>query len=698
MNPYSRAAKMVQLARKEANVIHQKPVKLPQSSSRKKTLCKDIDEDIFRDPDEFVCSTPNEKGKTFTELQPVTFNQAETENEDANRTYTVLPEFDTDSSCSQEVGEAVDNQDMPSSDQENNDQQGQGKRKKKRSKAEMNSDVLLKKKKLQESHFVRPGCDRLKCPLECHSHFQASSRQNINVTFWSKTADGRKQFLREMIVLKKPSSTRKISNSRKTTARVYRLRDATGEYKKVCQTFFLNTLGQLHSNDKMIRTAFKTVELSDQSNSSGECLEVPDRRGCPKKFDHDLIKTDIENYSPSIPHYRREHAPNRRYLSCELTIKEMHRRFVTSTGLQCSYPLYQQIFKSMNIGMTKLGHEECELCKEFELHKKCCNCDVVCSLYSNYAAHRKRYTEARQRYREDAAAEEDPQKQVFSADLQKVLLLPMIDQFKKTIFTSRLVCFNETFAPLSKSAKKSIAILWHEAVCGRKDEDIASAFQKFISEYRDCEEIIIWADNCPGQNKNWTLFTMLCDLVNSSDVRLATLKIKFFEPGHSFMSADSTHSAIESVIKRRKTSIQDYVDLQSAIKDAGCKVIDMQVPDFRNFFSGLKSVSKENRKGVPYLADIVHAEFRRGSQNLFFKTSHSSQDLRESSFLKTNHDASKATIKSSHRGVSKTKKDLIIKNLVPLMDEHKKPFWMLLPTSNESADLLSVPDVTPAVS
>ena len=142
MNPYSRAAKKVQLARKEANVIHQKPVKLPQSSSRKKTLCKDIDEDIFRDPDEFVCSTPNEKGKTFTELQPVTFNQAETENEDANRTYTVLPEFDTDSSCSQEVGEAVDNQDMPSSDQENNDQQGQGKRKKKRSKVTLSKRLV----------------------------------------------------------------------------------------------------------------------------------------------------------------------------------------------------------------------------------------------------------------------------------------------------------------------------------------------------------------------------------------------------------------------------------------------------------------------------------------------------------------------------------------------------------------------------
>ena len=67
-----------------------------------------------------------------------------------------------------------------------------------------------------------------------------------------------------------------------------------------------------------------------------------------------------------------------------------------------------------------------------------------------------------------------------------------------------------TFAPLGgKKGGKPVGIIWHEALCGRKDEDVTSTYVKFIKEKRDCVKFTFWADNCSTQNKNWTLFTTL---------------------------------------------------------------------------------------------------------------------------------------------------------------------------------------------
>ena len=83
---------------------------------------------------------------------------------------------------------------------------------------------------------------------------------------------------------------------------------------------------------------------------------------------------DIELYEPDIPHYRREHAPNRRYISSDLTVSDMHKRFIESGGDQVWYKLYNKVFKQMNISTTKLGNEQCDVCSEFELHRLNCTC------------------------------------------------------------------------------------------------------------------------------------------------------------------------------------------------------------------------------------------------------------------------------------------------------------------------------------
>ena len=141
-----------------------------------------------------------------------------------------------------------------------------------------------------------------------------------------------------------------------------------GSQFHVCQKMFLSTLG--YRTDKVLRNLQK---------STGECDVIsPDQRGrhVPKHKisvdDEQFLKHDIMKYKPNISHYRREHAPNRLYLSSELTVNEMYtdyKRCVTEVGQKIlSYVSYWRQIKQMNISFAKLGVEECELCDEFKIH------------------------------------------------------------------------------------------------------------------------------------------------------------------------------------------------------------------------------------------------------------------------------------------------------------------------------------------
>lgn len=94
---------------------------------------------------------------------------------------------------------------------------------------------------------------------------------------------------------------------------------------------------------------------------------------------------------------------------------------------------------------------------------------------------------------------------VRSVDLQKVIMLPRIPASQKAFFTRRFVAFHLTFASMadakSRSVKKNISVLWHEALAGRKAEEIASAYCRALVEERDSVKVLYWTDNCSAQTK-----------------------------------------------------------------------------------------------------------------------------------------------------------------------------------------------------
>ena len=139
----------------------------------------------------------------------------------------------------------------------------------------------------------------------------------------------------------------------------------------------------------------------------------------------------VELYGPNISHHRRAHAPDRRYISSDITLNEMHENFCCVTGLQVSDSFYYKAFKEIKISHAKLGNETCEQCHLFEQHKKDCKCEILCEFYTRQAKHQRRYRVARPSYESDSNSQQSPTSPIFEADMQKVLLLPQMDQLKK---------------------------------------------------------------------------------------------------------------------------------------------------------------------------------------------------------------------------------------------------------------------------
>ena len=253
------------------------------------------------------------------------------------------------------------------------------------------------------------------------------------------------------------------------------------------------------------------------------------------------------------------------------------------------------------------------------------------------------------------------------------------------MFTRRIILFNETFAPAGGHGSP-LGYVWHEGIRGRNDEDIASTFIKFLEQHGDSSTLVLWADNCTAQNKNWTLYAALLHYVNQNNP-LKTLTLRYFEKGHTFMSADSFHKNVEEAMtgKGKLYDFQDFVDCVDTFGTA----IEMQPTEFKLFKNEL-SRGKDTK--FPHLSDVVDVSFKSGSTKMYWKTSHSDPCYQHGEFVQKKFRkliAAHTAIPSQDgpRGVNKQKQKDIVEKLSPVIPQDKLKFWLEVATNDGSSDL-----------
>lgn len=288
-------------------------------------------------------------------------------------------------------------------------------------------DTSLEDRKKQKrnqkiaKHGIQETCNA-NCIKKCSEKINKDRQISINKEFWDLTNEEQRQFIF--------SSAKRINKKRKTTDRdsrrnntvVYYLKSDTGIDVNVCKKFFLAILGFELQNDRIIRNVLEKTD-------SKSLLVKPLKRGHPseKKIDRQQIIDHINSFGPRISHYRREHAPNRKYLPSDINIKLMHQDFSQKyPNINISYELYRQQVDEMNISFATLGHEECWQCETFDLHSKNSkhdkkNLNSDCEDCEKWRIHHENAVEARNEYKIDASFSAlNSESLYFSVDLQKV--------------------------------------------------------------------------------------------------------------------------------------------------------------------------------------------------------------------------------------------------------------------------------------
>ncbi|CAH1109435.1 unnamed protein product [Psylliodes chrysocephalus] len=129
-----------------------------------------------------------------------------------------------------------------------------------------------------------------------------------------------------------------------------------GTEKKVCKNMFLYTHG--------LKTDGMITELKRHQNKSKGLQIAKDGKekgSPPNKTDGLIFKDHIHSFNPQVSHYKFVHAPNRRYLSSDISITDMWKDFC-ETIENVSYGKYRHEVYLENIGFNQPNQDDCNVC------------------------------------------------------------------------------------------------------------------------------------------------------------------------------------------------------------------------------------------------------------------------------------------------------------------------------------------------
>lgn len=94
-----------------------------------------------------------------------------------------------------------------------------------------------------------------------------------------------------------------------------------------------------------------------------------------------------------------------------------------------------------------------------------------------------------------------------------------------------------------------------ENIAKRGSDEIGSVQLKFIENYKGHgkDELIIFTDNCGGQNKNWSIVSLWLQLLREK--RYSVIQHRFLVSSHTHLPSDRDFTSIE---KKRKYLKQIY--------------------------------------------------------------------------------------------------------------------------------------------
>lgn len=189
-------------------------------------------------------------------------------------------------------------------------------------------------------------------------------------------------------------------------------------------------------------------------------------------------------------------------------------------------------------------------------------------------------------------------------------------------FYYKLNCYNLTTFELNTN--DVINYLWAETDGKRGTNEIGTCISRYVkSTPINVKHLILYSDNCSGQNRNKYMMTALLHAVATTHIEL--IDQKFLTTGHTKMEADSVHAAIEKT--SRNVNIftpHEYINVMKLARSRNpYKCIQLEHKDFVDYkVMNKTSVTnvRRNTKGekISWL-EICHLRYKKGCPEVEYK-------------------------------------------------------------------------------
>lgn len=463
--------------------------------------------------------------------------------------------------------------------------------------------------------------------------------------------------------------------------------------QQVCQQCFKKTIDE---SDKFIKNTIKKMIESSSFTTPA------DSRGksIPKNKISEEKCNDIINHIKSFPlyesHYSRQRS-SQMYFETGLNLSIMYKLYCKERDNPVSITKYTEIFKTLNIKFKKPKIDTCNTCDIFQMKIKTSSGDELEKVQKEQAEHHRIADFGYESKRIDInATKQDNKSVVFVFDLQQVLPTPYLTS-NLSYYKRHLSVYNLTIHDCKSGIPH--CYMWHEGMAGRGANEVSSCLFKHLSCLKTgCSSVILYSDNCFGQNKNSIVATMMAVVArNISEIEI--IDHKFLEVGHTHLECDSDHSLIEKKKKRSGIQIHHPREWYQFVRTVGTKkqfeVHEMDQDDIKDFkliskqkFSFRKADEEGNKiiwkniKWLRYTSTFGKVYYKNSLDiNEPFKTI----KITKRGINDTTYD-DVSVLKDIKSTISATKKKDLI-DLLPLIDSQYHPFYLNLPVNNRAENV-----------
>ena len=393
-----------------------------------------------------------------------------------------------------------------------------------------------------------------------------------------------------------------------TTVPVKRRRTHKEENRHVCARFYHVTVEGIPIT--VCKDAFASIHGISKSRidrSLGKVttsnVPVKDNRGKrsnPHKIPEAVAKTVIEHIKsfPTITsHYSRKTCPGVVYLDTDIVSRrQMYDLYVKWLKeeypdiVACKYHYYDDLFKLKfsNVKLFKPRKDTCKVCDTYIIRSKD-TCLCAAEKRDIEIHHKLHLAKADTGYDLPKTLLEsiNDTTMILCMDLQQALPTPKVTAgiafYKRKLWT-----YN--FNIHDYKTGRGHMFIWDEVTAKRGAIEICSCISKFFDTYvgNNIRKIIMFSDNCFGQNKNFTLLLLYLTYIHRG--RFSDINHVYFQPGHTYMAADGDFGIIEKNMRRHNYIFtpDEHIEVIRKSRRPGensvpFEVVKMNQEDFRDW-------------------------------------------------------------------------------------------------------------------